>query len=167
MEQGRNKAKIVMVDDDEDDCILVEEALKSGDLNHELLMLSDGDELIDYLHREGRYKDLRGPYPDLIILDLNMPKKDGYQALREIRQDLILKDIPITVLTGSSKWGDILRCYDLGATTVFTKGEWFQDIISIIEMCATYWFRCMTTALQKSSLWDSPITSEHTVDNSL
>lgn len=154
MEYNQTRVKILMVDDDEDDCFLVREALRASDLDHELHTLPDGMELIDYLYRRGRYKNLNEPQPDLILLDLNMPRKGGREVLLEVRQDPCLKDIPIAVLTGSSDWSDISRCYELGATAVFNKGEWFDDLVKIIKICGAYWFKCMTWEIHQRAYPD-------------
>jgi CheY-like chemotaxis protein len=151
MEHGQTRVKILMVDDDADDCFLVNEALRASDLDHELQTLPDGVELLDYLYRRGQYEDLTGALPDLILLDLNMPRKDGREVLYELRQDPSLRNIPIAVLTGSSEWCDISRCYELGATVVFNKSEWFQDLINIITICGNYWFKWMTWKIHQSA----------------
>jgi CheY-like chemotaxis protein len=160
MAQSKTTVKILMVDDDEDDCILVRDALRASDLDHELHTLPDGVELMDYLYQRGQYEGSFVPRPDLVLLDLNMPKKDGREVLYEVRKDPLLKDIPIAVLTGSSEWDDISRCYELGATAVFNKSEWFEDLIQIMKICGTYWFKCMTWEIHQRAHLNKEIGSQ-------
>ncbi len=116
-----------MADDDQDDCLLVSKAFKASRLCNDLRFVKDGEELMDYLHQRGKYADRRSrPRPGLILLDLNMPKKDGREALREIKSDPDLRAIPIVVLTTSKEEEDVLRSYDLGANSYVTKPVTFQ-----------------------------------------
>ena len=144
MVNSQTTVNILMVDDNENDCILLREALRVSDLDHVLHTLQNPVELIDYLYRRGRYEGSVEPRPNLILLDLNMPKTDGHAILYEVRKDPLLKDIPIAALTESSAWDEISRCYELGATAVFNRREWFEDLIQIIRICGSYWFKCMT-----------------------
>jgi CheY-like chemotaxis protein len=113
---------ILMADDDPDDRLLLQEAWEENRLANVLHFVEDGEALMDYLHRRGRYTSLiNEPLPGLILLDLNMPKKDGREALRELKADPHLRRIPVVVLTTSKAEEDILRSYDLAT-------YWFQFV---------------------------------------
>ena len=141
MEHREKPVTILMADDDPDDCLLVKEAFEEGRFHNDLLCVEDGNDLMDYLHRRGKFSDLRlSPLPGLILLDLNMPKKDGREALKEIKTDPGLRNIPIVVLTTSKEETDVLRAYDLGANSFITKPETFQTLIEIVQSIGKYWF---------------------------
>ena len=147
MEHNGCKVLIVMVDDDEDDCFLIKEALTESELNHELVIINDGLQLMDYLRRRGKYQNLESPYPDLILLDLLMPGINGKQILREIKKDARFRKIDVVVLTDSTDWGELQECYELGATAVFTKGQWLDVFAEVIRISGPYWFRFLTVQL--------------------
>jgi CheY-like chemotaxis protein len=133
---------VLMADDDPDDRVLTQEAWKENRLANGLHFVEDGEELMDYLHRRGQYADLIDePLPGLILLDLNMPRKDGREALKEIKADPKLHRIPIVVLTTSKAEEDILRTYDLGVSSFITKPVTFESLVSIIKTLAQYWFQ--------------------------
>ncbi len=133
---------ILMADDDEDDILLTVKALKQSKLLNRLLSVKDGEELMDYLKRRGKYKNPESsPRPGLILLDLNMPKKDGREALREIKSDESLKDIPIVVFTTSKAEEDIYRSYKLGVNSFITKPVKFEELIGVIASLGNYWFK--------------------------
>ncbi|MCX7867815.1 response regulator [Limisphaera sp. VF-2] len=132
---------ILMADDDPDDRELTREAFRESRLANEFHTVEDGEELLDYLHRRGRYAALNGaPLPGLILLDLNMPRKDGREALREIKSDPHLRRIPIVVLTTSKAEEDILRSYDLGVNSYVTKPVTFQSLVELVRVLGRYWF---------------------------
>lgn len=132
---------ILMADDDPDDQLLVQDAFEEVHLNNQFAFVSDGIKLMDYLHRRGDYADLAGtPLPGLVLLDLNMPKKDGREALREIKADPVLRTIPVVILTTSSAEEDILRTYDLGANSFIVKPVTFDKLVEIIRKVTNYWF---------------------------
>jgi CheY-like chemotaxis protein len=113
---------ILIADDDEEDRILTRIVLQKSQIAHRYLMVEDGEELMDYLYRRGQYSDAASsPRPDLILLDLNMPRKNGWEALCEIKLDAHLRDIPIVILTGSKEYEDIYRSNNLGADSYLTK----------------------------------------------
>src|SRR5581483_10071381 len=114
---------ILLADDDEEDRMLTREALQDVRLANEMRFAVDGQELMDYLRREGRYADpaVDAPRPGIILLDLNMPKKDGREALAEIKADPALRRIPVVVLTTSKDDEDVLSTYDLGVSSFITK----------------------------------------------
>lgn len=132
---------ILMADDDPDDRLLVQDAFEEVHLNNQFAYVEDGIELLDYLNRRGAYAHLAGtPLPGLILLDLNMPKKDGREALKEIKADPVLRSIPIVILTTSSAEEDILRTYDLGANSFIVKPVTFDKLVDIIRRVTNYWF---------------------------
>lgn len=133
---------ILMADDDEDDILLTVKALKQSKLLNRLTAVKDGEELLDYLKRRGKYKNSESsPRPGLILLDLNMPKKDGREALREIKSDENLKDIPIVVFTTSKAEEDIYRSYKLGVNSFITKPVQFEELIGVVASLGNYWFK--------------------------
>lgn len=131
---------ILIADDDEDDRFLAEEALQESRLANELQFVEDGEELMEYLQRRGRYEGSDAPRPGLILLDLNMPRKDGREALREIKSDPELRSIPVVVLTTSKAEEDILRTYDLGVNSFITKPVTFDGLVDIMRLLGRYWF---------------------------
>lgn len=132
---------ILMADDDADDRFLTQKALKQSRLLNEVYCVEDGEELMDYLQRQGKYNAENAPLPDLILLDLNMPKKDGREALREIKSDPELRKIPIVVMTTSQQEEDILRTYDLGVNSFITKPVLFEELVRIMDVIGMYWFQ--------------------------
>jgi CheY-like chemotaxis protein len=130
---------ILIADDDEDDCLLVREALREAGQEHELRVVRDGDELLGYLRRT-EDGGLDPPRPDLVLLDLKMPGKDGRQALRELKADPRLRDIPIVVLTTSSARDDVSYCYSMGVNSYVTKPASFRGMVEIMRTLGRYWF---------------------------
>ena len=132
---------ILMADDDPDDRLMAREAFEESRLANQLFFVHDGVELMDYLHRRGDYADpARSPRPGVILLDLNMPRKDGREALREIKEDADLRRIPIVILTTSKAEEDILRSYDLGANSFITKPVTFESLVNVVRTISSYWF---------------------------
>jgi CheY-like chemotaxis protein len=130
-----------MADDDEEDRLLTQEAFQEARLTNELYFVQDGEELMDYLKKRAAYAaEGAAPRPGLILLDLNMPRKDGREALREIRSDPELQAIPIVVLTTSRAEEDIVRTYDLGVNSFITKPVSFEGMVNIVRTIADYWF---------------------------
>lgn len=133
--------KILLADDDEDDCMLAREALAESRLSSELYVVRDGEELMDYLYHRGRYVSLSSsPRPGLILLDLNMPKKDGREALKEIKNDPELRKIPVIILTTSKAPEDIYRTYELGANSFIIKPMNFTALVEVMRTIGKYWF---------------------------
>jgi CheY-like chemotaxis protein len=140
MEKSNENSCILMVDDDEDDFFLVKDALKENGINNYLRQLTDGDELLDYLLKRGRFSKTQDWYsPELILLDLNMPRKDGRLALAEIKADPSLRKIPIIVFTTSNNAEDIRRCYELGANIYINKPESFDSLVELMGTVVKYW----------------------------
>ncbi|SHK36767.1 response regulator [Rhodothermus profundi] len=132
---------ILLADDDPDDRLLTIRALKRSRLRNEIYTVEDGEELMDYLYRRGPYADpSRSPRPGLILLDLNMPRKDGREALQEIKSDPALRRIPIVVLTTSDAEADILRSYDLGVNAFITKPVTFDGLVRALQVLGDFWF---------------------------
>jgi len=140
----RNKGKpitILYADDDEDDRLLVRDALEESRLANTIRFVEDGEKLMEYLRHENSYGDSeKYPTPGLILLDLNMPKKDGREALTEIKSDPDLRRIPVVVLTTSKLEEDILRTYDLGVNSFITKPVTFDSLVDIMKTLTKYWF---------------------------
>ena len=132
---------ILMADDDPDDCLMIKEALEESPLACDLYSVEDGEELMDYLNHRGKYSAPEtSPSPGLILLDLNMPKKDGREALKEIKADQELKRIPIVVLTTSKAEEDIQRTYNLGVNSFISKPVSFESLVEIMKTLTKYWF---------------------------
>ena len=130
---------ILMADDDPDDRMLAEEALVENKLANDLHFVEDGEELMDYLHRRGKYNADNAPVPGLILLDLNMPRKDGREALAEIKSDPTLRRIPVIILTTSKADEDIARSYDLGVSSFITKPVTFEGLVNVARAIGEYW----------------------------
>lgn len=132
---------LLMADDDVEDCVLVREALREARANCTLHTVSDGEELLDYLHGRGQYAAPRAaPRPDLILLDLRMPKKDGRETLADLRADGKLPPIPIVVLTTSTADDDVSYCYRIGASSYIPKPATFQAWVELMHTLTKYWF---------------------------
>jgi len=131
---------ILMADDDPDDRMMTQEAFEESRLANDLRFVENGVELMDYLHRRGKFADpASSPRPGLILLDLNMPKKDGREALQEIKADPKLRNIRIVIMTTSKAEEDILRTYDLGASSYVTKPVTFSALVDVIQTLGKYW----------------------------
>ena len=132
---------ILMADDDADDRMLAEDAMRESRLGNTFRCVEDGQELMDYLNHAGKYAGGNAPRPGLILLDLNMPRKDGRQALEEIKSNPELRRIPVVILTTSKTDEDVLRSYDLGANSFITKPVTFDRLVEIVRSLGNYWFR--------------------------
>jgi CheY-like chemotaxis protein len=131
---------ILLADDDEEDRMLTSEALSESRVVNDLRFVADGEELLDYLYHRGQFADPdSSPAPGLILLDLNMPRKDGREALRDIKADPDLRRIPIIVLTTSKAEEDIYRTYDLGANSFITKPVHFNSLVDVMKQIGRYW----------------------------
>lgn len=136
--KSNHQLDILLVDDNPGDVRLTMEALKEAKLLNRITNVSDGVEAIAYLRREGKYSD--ATRPDLILLDLNMPKKDGREVLEEIKKDASLKRIPVVVLTTSRAEQDILKAYDLHANCYITKPVDLDQFIKVAKSIDDFWF---------------------------
>ncbi len=134
-----------MAEDDEDDRLLTEEALKESRLCNPLLFVEDGVELLQYLRHEPPFDDPKKyPTPGLILLDLNMPRMDGREALEKIKSDPALSSIPVVVMTTSSEQADLIRSYKVGANSFITKPIEFDKLVDVIKTLGQYWFSIVT-----------------------
>lgn len=141
MNNHNEAISILMADDDEDDCLMTKEALEEAKVENKIYFVKDGEELIDYLYHRGSYSDEeKFPRPGLILLDLNMPRKDGREALMEIKADPHLRQIPIVVLTTSKAEEDICRTYDMGVNSFITKPVLFEGLVEVMKTLSHYWF---------------------------
>ncbi len=141
MKPSKKPPTILVAEDDEDDRQWVKEALTESKIQTEVRFVPDGEELMDFLLHRGKYAVVGSlAYPGLILLDLNMPKKDGREALREIKADPRLRHIPIVILTTSKAEEDVFRTYNLGANTVIHKPVTYDGLIQIMRTLTQYWF---------------------------
>lgn len=132
---------ILMADDDDDDFLLTQKALKQSKLLNTLIRVKDGEELLDYLKKRGEFEnDETSMRPGVILLDLNMPRKDGREALKEIKSDPDLRDIPVVVFTTSKAEEDIFKSYQLGVNSFITKPVTFDGLIKVMQALGRYWF---------------------------
>mgnify|MGYP006276318705 CR=1 FL=1 len=132
---------ILMAEDDAEDQLLAREALREARLMNPLYCVDDGEQLMRYLRREPPYDNGEGwPYPGVVLLDLNMPRKDGRTCLSEIKRDPNLKHLPVIVLTTSQEEEEVLRSYDLGANSYITKPVDFNQLVRIMSSLGKYWF---------------------------
>lgn len=132
---------ILMADDDEEDRMLTRKAFELNRVGNELRFVEDGEDLLDYLYQRGKYGGgASAPRPGLILLDLNMPRMDGREALEIIKRDPALRRIPVVVMTTSEADQDIARSYDLGANSYITKPVTFESLAQVIKALDQYWF---------------------------
>lgn len=139
MSQKDKPFLILMADDDPDDRLLAQDALSESRLESRLEFVEDGEELMAYLRLEGQYSDGAAPRPDLILLDLNMPRKDGREVIQEIKSTPGLRRIPIIVLTTSNAEEDICHSYDLGVNSFIVKPVSFEGLVDVMETVSRYW----------------------------
>jgi CheY-like chemotaxis protein len=135
------RVSFLMADDDPDDRLLTQRALREYRLMNGMMFVEDGQELMDYLRHQGKYSDpASSPRPGVILLDLNMPRKDGREALMEIKADPELRMIPVVVMTTSRAEEDVVRSYNLGVNGYVTKPVTFQRLVEVMKTLAIYWF---------------------------
>jgi CheY-like chemotaxis protein len=132
---------ILICDDDEDDRLLTKQALEDAHVSNDVYFVNNGEELLDYLYQRGTYAGEMGkaPRPGLILLDLNMPRVDGREALKVIKGDKGLHDIPIVVLSTSRLEEDVARSYQLGVNSFITKPVTFQGLVEAMNVLGRYW----------------------------
>ena len=141
MTDRRRPLTILIADDDVEDQMLLADAFGESQLVNDLRFVEDGEQLLEYLRQRGRYADpATAPRPGVILLDLNMPRKDGREALQEIKADPTLRQIPIIVLTTSRAEEDIFRSYDLGVNSFITKPVSFGAMVELLTALRKYWF---------------------------
>jgi CheY-like chemotaxis protein len=140
MRKHLGKITILMAEDDPDDYNLFRDALRDSGIPADLRWVSDGEELMAYLYRRGKFENIWDlSNPDIIFLDLNMPRKDGWEALTEIKANETFRRIPIIVITTSRAEEDIVRSYALGANSYITKPDSFDSLINMIKVLGVYW----------------------------
>jgi CheY-like chemotaxis protein len=140
MKQNAKTITILLVDDDADDRLLVREAFEENHLLNVMDTVEDGEELMDYLYRRGKFTG-KTTRPSMILLDLNMPRKSGLEALKEIREDAELRSIPVVVLTTSKAEEDIIRSYELGVNSFIVKPVTFESLVELVRTLGRYWFQ--------------------------
>lgn len=140
MNNDHQPLTILLADDDPDDRLLVKEAFEENHLLNPLYMVEDGEQLMDYLYKRGKFAET-AVRPNLILLDLNMPRKSGIEALEEIKSDASLRTIPVVVLTTSKAEEDILRTYDLGVNSFIVKPVTFDSLVELVKELGRYWFQ--------------------------
>lgn len=131
---------ILIAEDDLDDQLLTREALDESRIANVVYFVNDGQELLDYLRQQGPYAQPPAVRPDLILLDLNMPRKDGREALAEIKADASLRSIPVVILTTSKADEEVQRAYDLGANSFIVKPVSFDGLVNAVRVLTQYWF---------------------------
>ena len=143
MMQDKHKIPITILicDDDEDDRMLTQQALEDAHISNDLRFVEDGEQLLEYLYQRGQFSGETGaaPRPGLILLDLNMPKMDGREALQRIKGDPTLIDIPVVVLTTSGSDADVIRSYRLGVNSFITKPVTFSGLVEAMNVLGRYW----------------------------
>ena len=130
---------ILIADDDTDDRLFIEKAFRQNGYTQAITFVEDGEELMEYLYCYGRYSEQSAPWPNLLILDLNMPRKNGFQALSEIKDDPKLRRLPVVVMTTSSADEDVLKTYNLGVNSFVTKPFNFNRLVEMVDALKTYW----------------------------
>lgn len=141
MSSNSSNIHILLAEDDPDDRLLTRRALEKSQLANTVDTVEDGEELMQYLRREGEYAEAdAAPRPGLILLDLNMPRMDGREALKKIKSDSELRRIPVIVLTTSEAEQDILQTYDLGVNAFVTKPVTFDDLANTLQALGEFWF---------------------------
>lgn len=146
-------ALILMAEDDPEDAMLARDALADAKLLNPLKVVEDGQQLMDYLHRTGAFAPPEpAARPGIILLDLNMPKKDGKEALAEIRSDPALRDIPVVVLTTSKAEEEVLRSYSLGANSFIVKPVSFEGLVDVMRSIGRYWFEIVVLPTDPSAM---------------
>jgi len=150
MSEASKKLIILMAEDDEDDYLLTKDAFKEAKILNELHRVKDGEELMEYLLQEGRYADpTQSPKPMIILLDLNMPRKSGREALKEIKAHPKLKSIPVIVMTTSKTEEDILLSYELGCNSFIRKPVSFADFVEVVRGFNRYWLEIVELPFSK------------------
>jgi len=131
---------ILMADDDPDDRRLTQEAFEESHLMNDLRFVEDGEELLDYLNRRGKYTDpASAPWPAILLLDLNMPRKDGREALEELKRDPRFRGIRVVIMTTSKAEEDVIRSYNLSAASYITKPVTFERLVEVVRTLGKYW----------------------------
>ena len=142
---------ILLVEDNPADVEITIEAFRRSRKGNHVFVCHDGEEALDFLFQRGQYsKPGTAPRPDLILLDLNLPKKNGVEVLEQVKTDLRMKGIPVVVLTTSKADTDIAKLYDLGANSFVSKPVQFDTLVNVIRVLGQYWFKTVTLPALKS-----------------
>ena len=144
MEKRPSKRTVVIIaEDDPDDRLLIMDAIKEASQQPvEIFFVQDGAEMLDYLYHRGKFRETaNAPHPELVLLDLNMPKKGGMEVLAEIKQDPALRTIPVVVLTTSREQQQISRSYELGGNGFVTKPDSYHELVELMKNIQKYWFK--------------------------
>ncbi len=143
MGKGHQKRTVVIIaEDDPDDRLLIKDALnEASNQPIDIFFVQDGAEMLDYLYHRGKYRDNNSPHPELVLLDLNMPKKGGMEVLQEIKSDSALRTIPVVVLTTSTAPEHIARSYELGGNGFVTKPNSYSELVELMKNIDRYWFK--------------------------
>jgi len=158
MSEIREPLTVLVADDDEDDRAFIEKNWAKSRAANGLRFVVDGEELTEYLNHTGRYTEPgSAPRPGVILLDLNMPKKDGWQALREIKANPELCEIPIVILTTSKAEEDICRSNDLGADSYITKPVIFEALVDVLRVLGKYWFQIVDVSSEGESILEAAL----------
>ncbi|WP_375447018.1 response regulator [uncultured Fibrella sp.] len=130
---------ILIADDDADDRLFMIEALRHNGFRHEVKFVEDGEDLMDYLTHQNGFTADNAPFPSLILLDLNMPRKNGFQALAEIRGNTVLRRLPVVVMSTSMANGDVVKTYEIGVNSYIVKPHNFNRLVEVINSLKYYW----------------------------
>lgn len=142
-ERNNRRTVVIIAEDDPDDRLLIADALNEATRESvDARFVRDGAEMLDYLHRRGDYSEGgSAPHPELVLLDINMPRKSGLEVLEEVKKDPALRSIPVVLLTTSHAPEHIARCYELGGAGFVTKPNSFSDLVDLMRAIDRYWFR--------------------------
>lgn len=152
METNPKPIIILLADDDAEDREMTRKALDKNRLANDFYAVADGEQLLDFLHHRGKFAPpVPSPTPGLILLDLNMPRLDGREALAAIKADPLLRRIPVVVLTTSQAQQDIFRTYDLGCSSFISKPVTFESLVQVTMVLGQYWFQIVTRCEAESA----------------
>jgi CheY-like chemotaxis protein len=151
IEAGMHPISILIADDDPDDRLMAREALMQTHQANRIFFVEDGEELLDYLYQRDKYSAGQYPRPDLILLDLNMPRKNGVEALKEIKSDSEMRHIPVVILTTSKEEEDIYRSYDLGVNSFITKPVTYESLVNTMKILGKYWFEVVQLPTERTA----------------
>ncbi|MBL7779801.1 MAG: response regulator [Saprospiraceae bacterium] len=150
--KNSKKVTILIADDDDDDRLMTREAFEEVRILNEIFFVKDGVELIDYLFRKGKFESPdHSPRPGLILLDLNMPRMDGLEALNIIKKDHYLRSIPVTIFTTSKAEEDIVRSYNLGVNCFITKPVTYTGLVEVVRQLNSFWFELVELPAESKS----------------
>lgn len=157
--KNKGTISVLLVEDDEDDVRLTQRAFIKGKIMNKLYVVNDGEEAMDFLEHRGRYTDPQNaPEPGVILLDLNMPRMDGREVLKEIKSSEKLRHIPVVILTTSSQENDVCNCYEYGANTFITKPVEFDKFLKAVVSLGEYWLDIARLPAEYEDVYDKVIT---------